>query len=119
MGIPPKQGLALYKPTPSPRAAQERPRGIHLQREIKTKMTHATTSRNKGVLDVVCDTDSDPPNQAERSPSPLCPPQGRREQNRLAQHAFRQRRKAAEVAQQRRIRQLEGSVEEMSRMLVG
>ncbi|KAH6856564.1 hypothetical protein B0I37DRAFT_367790 [Chaetomium sp. MPI-CAGE-AT-0009] len=59
-------------------------------------MRHAPTSRNKGVLDV-----------------------GRREQNRLAQHAFRQRRKAAEAAQQRRIRQLEGSVEEMSRMLVG
>lgn len=46
-------------------------------------------------------------------------PQDRREQNRQAQQAFRQRRKAAEVAQQRRIKQLEDSVEEMGRMIVG
>ncbi|RYP38433.1 hypothetical protein DL768_010783 [Monosporascus sp. mg162] len=43
----------------------------------------------------------------------------RREQNRQAQHAFRQRRKIAEDAQRHRIQQLEDSVEEMSNLLIG
>ncbi|KAH6697194.1 hypothetical protein F5X68DRAFT_196891 [Plectosphaerella plurivora] len=43
----------------------------------------------------------------------------RREQNRQAQQAFRQRRKIAEAAQLKKIKQLEDTVEEMSRMLVG
>ncbi|KAH7357992.1 hypothetical protein B0T11DRAFT_329851 [Plectosphaerella cucumerina] len=44
---------------------------------------------------------------------------GRREQNRQAQQAFRQRRKLADAAQRQRIKKLEDSVEEMGRMLVG
>lgn len=45
--------------------------------------------------------------------------QTRRERNRQAQHNFRLRRQAAEAAQQRRIAQLEDTVERLSNVLVG
>ncbi|KAK9242157.1 hypothetical protein V1506DRAFT_509718 [Lipomyces tetrasporus] len=43
----------------------------------------------------------------------------RRERNRRAQYVFRQRRKAAGEAQLRRIQQLENTIEEMSKVLIG
>ncbi|KAM5353614.1 hypothetical protein ACJ41O_000264 [Fusarium nematophilum] len=45
--------------------------------------------------------------------------QERKERNRQAQHAFRQRRHASEDAQRRRIQHLENTVEEMSNVLIG